>query len=186
MSRCRCCTKFVNFQQCRTAIRPAGPQTLKKETSGSSSSKRGPILIAIVLGSLALGSYIAKPPSHQPMATIDLFKPKIAIVFLLGKPDNKNEKVAREFGYCFLPASTEIAQIEKLVSAGRTKFMIYDMKPENMSDFEERVFECDLAIDYAKSRGKEEKQQLERYERSMRLCHGDKPLQDLLRERNLI
>lgn len=141
----------------------------------------GPWGIAFVLGGLAFASWVAKPSKVMPVSAMDTFKPRIAIVFVLGDSKGQAKEFAGANGYEYIDALKNPQEaMGPLVQQGHTKFIIDHVPVGDLAHFEQNVVECDLALDFDGSAP----QYLKKTNRVEDM--ESKTVLDALKERNLV
>lgn len=80
---------------------------------------------------------------------MDSFKPRIAIVFVLGDSKGQARQFAEQNGFEYVDATSNPQEVmEPLVQEGHTKFIVDKVPVESLPEFEQQVVECDLALDF--------------------------------------
>lgn len=165
------------------AVRPKAPRPVTKPPpkKSPSISRTG---LAVLLGSLAFGSWLIKPSRTAPSPAMDLFKPHICVVFVLGDAGKVPLDFAKSNKFTCLKASEAPAELPSLIDSGKTKFIITDMNTEDVKKFEDDIVECDALLDY----NTEIPANLAYIQRGRRLHNMGKneSIESVLRERNLI
>lgn len=125
------------------------PKVAKPAVQTPPKFRIGPWGITFLLGGLAFASWLAKPSKTMPVSAMDTFKPRIAIVFVLGDSQGQAQEFANANGYKYVDALKNPQEtMEPLVQQGITKFIIDHVPVDNLAEFEQNVVECDLALDF--------------------------------------
>lgn len=120
----------------------------------------------------------------MPSPAMDLFKPKICIIFVVGDPNESPSEFSKKHGFSCISSADAPAKLPALVNAGQTKFLITGMKADEIQDFEVKVVECDALLNYNTTLPVSVSY-IDRGRRVHRM-ESNETIESVLRERNLV
>lgn len=167
----------------RRAVRP---QAAKPAASAQPKARISPWGLAFVLGGLAFASWLAKPDRTPPKAAFDPIKRSVCVVFVFGDDKGAAAEFARQRGFALVDlhgTQNPSSLLDPLVKAGKNRFIVKGIDPDSLSDFENSVVQCDIALDYSKT-GLPQLEPLDKSRRRAKMA--DASIQQVLEEKNLL